>query len=127
MTEYPREQILARRLEQPDWPRPDLSRRAMQAATAATRPVSAERRDAPGQDLVAALSHPNGWWRDTAQRLIVERSGASAAAAERGARTSGACRSAPDWRSRLHALWTLDGIDGPAPARCARWRTHRRM
>ena len=25
--------------------------------------------------LVEALSHPNGWWRDTAQRLLVERPG----------------------------------------------------
>ena len=27
--------------------------------------------------LVQTLSHPNGWWRDTAQRLLVERGGKS--------------------------------------------------
>ena len=28
---------------------------------------------APPAELVETLSHPNGWWRDTAQRLLVER------------------------------------------------------
>lgn len=56
--------------------------------------------------LIAALSHPNGWRRDTAQRLLVERGEATAAPAlERLART------APDARTRVHALWTLDGLD----------------
>ena len=57
--------------------------------------------------LVQTLSHPNGWRRDTAQRLLVERGGtarrACAQAAGRDGRRSRA--------TRLHALWTLDGID----------------
>ena len=28
---------------------------------------------APTAELVKNLSHPNGWWRDTSQRLLVER------------------------------------------------------
>jgi hypothetical protein len=52
------------------------------------------------------LAHPNGWWRDTAQRLIVERKPASVAAP-----LAKLAEGAPDWRTRLHALWTLDGID----------------
>ena len=57
------------------------------------------------------LAHPNGWWRDTAQQLIVERGDRSAIPAlkEKAER-------APDWRTRLHALWTLDGIDAVEPA-----------
>ena len=56
--------------------------------------------------LVAALSHPNGWWRDTAQRLLIERdSRAAVPALER------LVQSAADWRTRLHALWTLDGLN----------------
>ena len=60
---------------------------------------------APAQ-LVETLSHPNGWWRDTAQRLLVERGDTSVAGALR-ALVAGAS----DGRTRLHALWTLDGID----------------
>ena len=56
--------------------------------------------------LVQALSHPNGWWRDTAQRLLVERGNTTAVAA-----LVAAAQTAPDWRTRLHALWTLDGLD----------------
>jgi mono/diheme cytochrome c family protein len=79
-----------------------------------TRPFAA----ATPADLVAALSHPNGWRRDTAQRLIVERASTWSPADIR--RTSLAlaslARSAPDWRTRVHALWTLDGIDRIEPA-----------
>ena len=57
--------------------------------------------------LAGALSHPNGWWRETAQRLIVERGGKSAVPA-----LVKLAEAATDWRTRLHALWTLDGIDG---------------
>ena len=56
-------------------------------------------------DLVRTLAHPNGWWRDTAQRLLVERQ--AAAAAPLLAKLFGAT---PDWRVKLHALWTLDGL-----------------
>jgi mono/diheme cytochrome c family protein len=60
--------------------------------------------------LVAALSHANGWWRDTAQRLLVERGETSVAPTLR--KLAG---SAPDWRTKLHALWTLDGLDAIDP------------
>src|SRR4029434_1045001 len=33
---------------------------------------------ATSDELVKTLAHPNGWWRDTAQRLLVERADASA-------------------------------------------------
>jgi len=61
--------------------------------------------------LVDTLSHPNGWWRDTAQRLLVERGDRSIAAALKTK-----AETAPDWRTRLHALWTLDGLDAIEPA-----------
>jgi mono/diheme cytochrome c family protein/glucose/arabinose dehydrogenase len=56
--------------------------------------------------LVKYLSNPNGWWRDTAQRLMVEREDTSIAPALKQLAAT-----APDWRTKLHALWTLDGID----------------
>ena len=68
--------------------------------------------------LVAALSHPNGWRRDTAQQLLVER-GDPAVVPD----LTRLAASAPDWRTRLHALWTLDGMDVVQPAtivECAR-------
>jgi len=60
--------------------------------------------------LVQALSHANGWWRDTAQRLLVERGETSVAPALKKLAAS-----APDWRTKLHALWTLDGLDAIDP------------
>src|SRR4029453_12692677 len=62
-------------------------------------------RATPAQ-LVDALSHPNGWWRDTAQRLLVERSGIKVVP-ELKALAAG---TAPA-RTRVKALWVLDGID----------------
>jgi mono/diheme cytochrome c family protein len=62
-------------------------------------------RATPAQ-LVAALSHPNGWRRDTAQQLLVQRRATSAVPALKQL-----VRSAPLARTRVHALWTLDGMD----------------
>lgn len=55
-------------------------------------------------ELAEHLSHPNGWWRDTAQRLLVERQSENVATPLRQmARTN------ESHLGRLHALWTLDG------------------
>lgn len=62
-------------------------------------------RATPGQ-LVEALSHPNGWWRDTAQRLLVERSAVKVVPELKALAAS----TAPV-RTRVKALWILDGID----------------
>jgi mono/diheme cytochrome c family protein/glucose/arabinose dehydrogenase len=56
-------------------------------------------------EWVAKLSHPNGWWRDTAQRLLVERGDASVAPALRSMTFSGT-----NIVPRLHALWALEGL-----------------
>ncbi len=55
--------------------------------------------------LVNTLSHPNGWWRDTAQRLLVEKPAAAAIPPLKQMAVAAA-----DPRARLHALWTLDGM-----------------
>lgn len=55
--------------------------------------------------LVGYLSHPNGWWRDTAQRLLVERSPKAAVTPLKKLATSG-----DNALGRLHALWTLEGM-----------------
>jgi mono/diheme cytochrome c family protein/glucose/arabinose dehydrogenase len=66
---------------------------------------SANPGDLSGAELVELLESPDGWMRDTAQRLLVERLSGSAADAVRTV--------AMDSRrpaSRLHALWTLEGL-----------------
>jgi mono/diheme cytochrome c family protein/glucose/arabinose dehydrogenase len=57
-------------------------------------------------ELVPYLAHPNGWWRDTAQQLLVQRGDQAVAPALREL-----LRSAPDWRTRLHALGALGGLN----------------
>lgn len=116
ITVYLRDQILARKLEQPtgmgriyrvmhDTTRRDTSPALVRGAR------FSESSKAPPAELVEVLSHPNGWWRDTAQRLLVERGDKSVMPA-----LVKLAETAKDWRTRLHALWTLDGIDAIEPA-----------
>jgi mono/diheme cytochrome c family protein/glucose/arabinose dehydrogenase len=60
---------------------------------------------------VKLLSHPNGWVRDTAQRLIVE---SADAATVTPLRALLADAQAPAF-ARLHALWSLDGFAAARP------------
>lgn len=62
--------------------------------------------EASGRALVNRLSHPNGWWRDTAQRLLVQRRDAEAMEPLRSLAVNGSSH-----LGRLHALWTLHGMD----------------
>ena len=57
-------------------------------------------------ELVQHLSDPNGWWRDTAQRLIIVRGDKSVVPALKELASK-----SPNPIARLHALWTLDGLD----------------
>ncbi len=124
ITEYLRDHIVTRKLEDPiglgriyrvvhETTRRDTKR--MLPAAGESRSIRTA--ESP-LDLVATLSHPNGWWRDTAQRLLVERLGAagpkSPPAAVEALTKLAATASEP--RVRLHALWTLDGIDRIEPA-----------
>jgi mono/diheme cytochrome c family protein/HEAT repeat protein len=72
----------------------------------ARRPAAPALSKATSAQLVQALSNPKGWWRDTAQRILVERGDTSVAPALKTLAAG-----APDWRTRLHALWTLDGLE----------------
>jgi mono/diheme cytochrome c family protein/glucose/arabinose dehydrogenase len=110
LTVYLRSQITSRHLEEPT----DLGRIYRVVHETTTRDTSTDLSKASAAQLAATLSHPNGWWRDTAQRLLVERGqGLPSATVTQLAETA---RHAADWRTRLHALWTLDGIDAVDPA-----------
>ncbi len=60
---------------------------------------------ASSPQLVEHLSHANGWWRDTSQRLLVERKAVDQTRALGKLVTGG-----QQPLGRLHALWTLEGI-----------------
>jgi glucose/arabinose dehydrogenase/mono/diheme cytochrome c family protein len=55
--------------------------------------------------LVGHLEHPNGWWRDTAQKLLVLRQDTSVVPT---LKTMARSSSSP--LARIHALWTLEGL-----------------
>ncbi|MBA4056077.1 MAG: dehydrogenase, partial [Marivirga sp.] len=61
--------------------------------------------DATNEQLVQMLSNPNVWWRLNAQRLLVDRAPTDAAPAL----TQMTVNASP--MGRLHALWTLEGIE----------------
>ena len=106
-TVYLRDQILARKLDQPI----GLGR-IYRVVHESTRPdTMAPFASATPAQLVEALSHPNGWRRDTAQRLIVERGNKSVVPA-----LVRLAQNATDPRTRLHALWSLDGLDSLDPS-----------
>ena len=68
--------------------------------------------DEPTSVLVGHLSHPNGWWRDTAQKLIILRDDHESVVPllEKLVREGGS------ELGRLHALWTLEGMEKLSPA-----------
>ncbi len=73
------------------------------------RPAAPHLSGLAGAELVNQLSNPNGWWRDTAQRLLVERQDARAIPALRAVLRN---RNRSEPMFRLCALWTLDGLGG---------------
>lgn len=64
----------------------------------------------PSAQLVSLLAHPNGWRRDKAQWLLVERVDTSVAPLLRQMALGHA-----DPRARLHALWALEGLGSRVP------------
>ena len=69
ITEYLRDHIVKHKLEQPN----GLGRIYRVVHETTKRDTASAAAQLTGAQLVERLSHPNGWWRDTAQRLLVER------------------------------------------------------
>ncbi|MGE3819558.1 MAG: PVC-type heme-binding CxxCH protein [Isosphaeraceae bacterium] len=57
-------------------------------------------------ELVATLADPASWWRETAQRLLIERNDKAAIGPLRTM-----VQERPTALGRTHALWTLDALD----------------
>ena len=69
--------------------------------------------DVPARPLAAwvdSLSHPNAWWRETAQRLLVESGDRSLVPAITAIATGDGPAT-----GRVHALWTLAGLNALDP------------
>ena len=72
--------------------------------TATPRRKNSPLADLPTPQLVATLSHPNGWHRNTAQRLLHQRQDPTAIAP-----LSKLLSDAQSPQARLHAFWSLHG------------------
>lgn len=55
--------------------------------------------------LVAHLEHPNGWWRDTAQRMLIVKGDKSVVPA-----LTTMAQDSKNPLARIHAIWTLEGL-----------------
>ncbi|MDQ2862539.1 MAG: cytochrome C [Bacteroidota bacterium] len=64
-------------------------------------------------NLLKYLGHPNGWWRDNAQKLIIIRGDLSVVPALKSMATGqkGAPVNDTSHLARIHALWTLEGLN----------------
>jgi len=67
----------------------------------------------PTSKLVTYLDHPNGWWRDNAQQIIIFRNDLSVVPALKEIATGGQANleKKPGHLARIHALWTLEGLN----------------
>ena len=74
---------------------------------AAPKPVRLPKESAK---IAPLLTHANGWVRDTAQRVLVERGDASVVPAVQKLATTHASP-----QTRMQALWTLEGLNGLTP------------
>ncbi|MFD3274684.1 DUF7133 domain-containing protein [Aquirufa echingensis] len=66
--------------------------------------------DEKSAKLVSYLNHPNGWWQDMAQQVLVLRKDKSVVPALKQMALQGS-----SINGRIHALWTLEGL-GELPA-----------
>ena len=102
MTSYLRAQVVERNLDTPAGLGRIWRVRHTEGGDGGVKP---QMQDESSVALVAHLSHLNGWWRDTAQRLIVERGGTEAVSALKKLVSDGnnelAC---------IHAIWALEGL-----------------
>ena len=103
VTTYLRNQILARGLDKNNNDRGRIFRLKHNAGKLSAAP---KMEGQPAAKLVQYLAHPNGWWRDTARRLIVQQNDKSVAPA-----IEKLIASSSDYKAQINALWTLEGLN----------------
>ncbi len=106
VTTYLRQQILERGLEEPL----GLGRiyRVVHESSERVSPPPLSSKSSV--ELVALLEHENGWHRDTAQRLLVERGDEAAVPL-----LNRMALESENELARIHALWTLEGLGRVTP------------
>lgn len=106
MTPYLRDQILARKLDRPVRKGRIWRISSANGQTQDVVPLT----DLSLAECIPFLAHADGWYRDMAQRILVEaKAPASIPLIEQFTIT------APAWHGRLHALWTLEGMGALEP------------
>ncbi len=73
-------------------------------------PEKADLSAASAQTLIGYLSNPDGWYRDVAQRLLVDRKDKSAVEPLEDLALNGTSE-----LGKFHALWTLEGLNAGDP------------
>ena len=106
VTPYLREQTIKRKLVQP------INRgRIWRIVPENWKPSRPKRlSDASLEELINILSHPDGWYRDMAQRLLVERGDKNVSKPLTDLALKG-----ENQLGRFHALWTMEGLKLIAP------------
>lgn len=66
--------------------------------------------DESSQTLVSYLKHPNGWWRDNAQKELIVRNDLSVLPALKEIFENNIANDRSSGFGSLHALWTIDGL-----------------
>ncbi|MEO6648086.1 MAG: c-type cytochrome [Chitinophagaceae bacterium] len=101
ITPYLREQTINRKLVQP------INRgRIWRIVPENWKPPMPKKLSASSsEELIAMLSHPNGWYRDMAQQLLVERGDKSMLKSLTELALKG-----NNQLGRFHALWTMEGL-----------------
>lgn len=106
VTPYLREQTLSHKLVQPI----HYGRIYRVVPEGWKPPAKTDLKAESSQALVADLADPDGWYRDVAQRLLVERNDKSAVPALEDLALNG-----PGELAKFHALWTLEGLGACDP------------
>ncbi len=72
------------------------------------RDVQPKMLDVPAKSLLTHLNHPNGWWRDNAQKQIIILGDKSVVPALKAMAMG---KNGVSNLGKLHALWTLEGLN----------------
>ena len=104
LTTYLKKQYQARGLDQHNRNMGRIYRLRWQNAKLSAAPTML---NVPVGELVQYLAHSNGWWRDTARRLLVQSQDRAAVPA-----IVKLLVGSDDHKAQINALWTLAGLNG---------------